>query len=509
MTTRVARFPGNLSGAGGRDHRTSWFVTLPLCVLLVGVIVVVVDKQRWSAAIVFAALPAVVALLSADLRAVATGLRSSLILPAVIAVVPLLNGFNLGVGGAYATGATILAALPWLLVLMYVGALGPVETAAFKRRARKLALPLAGIVLATAAAQAATGEIRHPVVQLTSVFSLYFLVGMVGFFLLACLYCSSAERIERLMWWCLVVNVVQVVVVLGQKVAPGAVSPLETLLRVRPTSGYVTGALGDAELTAETMVLMYAWALCLALWGRTSRRRLASGLLAGAYLIAAASLSIRSGILGVGGVTILVIAFSLVGTKRRASWGVVVALFGTLVLLFASSGLLRGLPAGVEARLTSGSTAGQLNGKDQGLANRQPIYVAAFRAAAHMPITGYGINHVAPVEAQAGPNVSWTSLHSIWLWSLLSAGFAGLAFTVLLFFRLLTCASRAWSRARSGVSAALLASVLFLLVDQSKVDAVRLPVYAFFLFAFFGMVASYWRIVQVETTAGSTAEEGT
>jgi O-antigen ligase len=211
----------------------------------------------------------------------------------------------------------------------------------------------------------------------------------------------------------------------------------------------------------------------------------------------------------VGGVTILVIAFSLVGTKRRASWGVVVALFGTLVLLFASSGLLRGLPAGVEARLTSGSTAGQLNGKDQGLANRQPIYVAAFRAAAHMPITGYGINHVAPVEAQAGPNVSWTSLHSIWLWSLLSAGFAGLAFTVLLFFRLLTCASRAWSRARSGVSVALLASVLFLLVDQSKVDAVRLPVYAFFLFAFFGMVASYWRIVQVETTAGSTAEEGT
>ncbi len=494
------RSPVVLSRTVGSHHSLP-LLTLSLCVVVVGGAVLAIASQRWSAAVLVAAAPAVAAVLFSDLRAAARGVRSSFVLPAVIGMMPLLRWFSPGVGGANVSGSTLLAALPWALLLIYAGACRPSDLSAFRRRARVLALPLTGIILATAAAQLATGELWRPTLQLNNAFSLYHVAGMAGFFLLSCFYCSSRERVARLLRWSLIINVVQVAVVLAQKLAPSGGGPFQVILRVNPSGGTVLGLLGDAELTAELMVLLYAWALCFTIWSRTGRQRLGAGVLTGAYLIAALSLTHRTALLGVVGVTILVVALASLGARKRVHWAVLVALLGTLLLMFGSSGLVRSLPSAVVARTVPGTGSVQFFTEGGGFANRESIYVAAGRAVASMPITGYGIEHVKPVSGQAGVAAGLISLHSIWLWSLLSAGIAGLAFTILLYAKLLVCAFRAWFAARSGTSAALLVSVLFLVVDQSKVDAVRLPVYAFFTFALFGMVASYWRDLQVETAA--------
>lgn len=492
--------------AGG--ERSSSLLMFGVSAAVIAACVLAIASQRWSVALVVAALPMLAVLLSSDLRVASSDVRSDFIPAVLIAATPLLSRFSLGVGGGYVGGFAVLGAFAWLLVLLRVGVSGSLENAAFRQRAGVLAVPLTGIILATAAAQVTTGEAWSPVLQLTHVFSLYSLIAMLGFFLLSCQFCSSRVRVERLMWWCMFINVVQVAVAVGERFAPQVMGDLLSVLNVRSSGGIDPGGFfGDSELSAELFVLLWIWSLCFMIWGRGQRQRIGAGILAAAYLVGILTMVHFSALFGATGATALVLAFaSLQGVVQRGRWVVVVVLIGGVLLLFGSSSLVREIPSGVVGRLASTTGRAYLSTEGGMFANRQTLYDAAAHLATHgMPITGYGMEHTRYLGEELGS--SYVSTHSIWLWGLLSAGVAGLVFTILLFAMLLTSAFRAWLRVRTGVSVALLVSVLFLALDQSKVDAVRLPVYAFFIFGFFGMVASYWRSVRTETKMGASVDE--
>jgi O-antigen ligase len=449
---------------------------------------------RLATAAALALLPLLATLFLSDATAYKAHGRPSRLIPLVIAASPLLRWLTPGVGRAYFTFATLWAALAWFLVLAYSEISEADDRRAFGRRAGGLAVPLICLVVTTALAQIAAGDLERPSAQLLQAWSLYFLVGMVGFYLLACLYCSSVERIEALMWWALIFGVPQVLVILEQRVLNGGVGPIQHVLQVQPVAGtYVFGVLGDGELTAELLVTLFIWSLSLALWSPVGRRRTGATILTVAYLVGAVSLSHRSAVMGAVGAALLIAIVSQGPATRRSDVGRAVAIVAVAVLMFAASGTARSLPSSAVSRMGSQNTL-FLSANDVGLANRGHIYAAAGRLIPGLPLTGYGMDHVRPLVYEAHTPIS--STHSIWLWGLLSAGFMGLGATILVFVVLLVYALRTWARTRSGISIALLVTLLFVIVDQSKVDAVRQPVYAFFLFAVFGMIASHWRLVQ-------------
>ena len=407
------------------------------------------------------------------------------VLPAVLVLIaPSVRWISLPVSRTYATGQTLLPILAVGVLLAYARTASAPVWGRFRGHARPLGRPLLLLAAAVLLSQIASGDILRPVDLITSPFSVAFVLGGLAFYALGCLAGDTALLRERVLEAGMVMGLLQAAVVLDQ--ATGGIVGIGAALGApAAVSGYVAGLLGDGELTSELLVIMLIWSLSLAVWGGTGRRRLLGTACSLVYLIGCLAMSHRSAFLGAIGALAAIALLGMAGRADRAKGKAAVAVLAVLLvfgLFWVSFSQVQALPDSVLGRMAT-QGIGQTD-----MLNRGVVYATAISLAPQVPVTGFGIGVVDQLNA-AG-QTQYISTHSLWLWAGLSAGIVGLAACVWLFGGAFTISLREWRHSPSAATAALFATSVFLIIDQSKIDYVRIPVYAYFLMGVLGLVSS-------------------
>lgn len=428
----------------------------------------------------------VIVALFADIRAIVAKRRSSIVVPVCLTIGQyLLNRQLLEVSFLPFPLAIGLSSFP--LLVMYYHVLPDAERDHFWRRARTFGLQIAFFLFAVLASQVATGSVLNR----QSPFAFIYFLNAVGFFLLTCLYCTSVTEVRRLIWVLVVGGGLQVLVVMEQSL--DLAGPLHWLLNLPPWGSFVHGSLGDGELFAEYMIILSVWSIGLAWFAGSLRERIVALLFALGYIFAGAATVYRSFLPGIAGSITLLVVLALSGKhplKRKGRAVFTLAILSTVIGVFFSEVLANGIASTALSRFS------EIDFSGPDAFNRARVYSAVASMAPTIPLTGLGIKHLDELSWRVGYQL--ISTHSIVLWALLSAGWLGLLSLVTLIVSVAVVAIRAYLAAvkQRGttlwVSATLVATIAIFVVDQLKVDYVRSPTYAYFVWIIFGMISSLY-----------------
>lgn len=390
------------------------------------------------------------------------------------------------------------------LVVMYLALLSPVQRAVAVRRVMPVLIPAALLV-----GFVSLSYVLSQSVGTADVLRLVELASGLAFILLAAVYCRSSSGFERLVELIVLVAVLQLPIVVAQAIGltnalPSALgqlnarafggtlaSPTISVAGGSSSLGFVfrfPGSFGDYELLAECAGLALVLCVGMIVFGLGRRSRVQ--LLAAAFCALAVGwfTGTRSFVMASAGavVVLLVLAVLMSGDriKRVRRFAVGAVLLG-LALIWL-------VPGEVTSGLLSRFVLSDASLSGPNAFNRGALFRIWWELAQKMPPLGYGTRMMEVVQA-SHPSFVLESPHSLYFSVLLTAGWLGLAALIALVVTVIFLAART---ALSGTSAdsrywgaVLLAAALYIFVNETKIEFLRLPFYTDLVFLLFGLVA--------------------
>ena len=396
----------------------------------------------------------------------------------------------------------LFQALIALAVLFYLSLATPEERSHVVRNARPLALPAFLLVFLVTLSYLSS--------QTLSRFDGYFLfefLTCLSMIPLVALYCKTLRDFERMVYVVIAGGLLQLPIVLGQALGyadslPGGLARLGasggslTDLAVSGSVARYFGSFGDYELLAEYSAIVLILCFGIVVFGLSSRRSLMVLGTVGAALVGWFTGTRGFALGALGGVAILaILAVFLSGRRFARVWRLAVLLFAVVV------GILWLVPSQVTAGFLGRLALPNSSISGPNAFNRAPLFKTWISLAHGMPPLGYGADMMDRVH-RAYPML--VSPHSLYFSILLSGGFPALAalilFVAVLLFTVLkvTLASPVPKCRRWG--AVLTAVVAFWLVDEIKIEFLRLPFYMDFVFLVFGLIAALGALSWNRTT---------
>ena len=471
------------------------FALLAATTLIVAAAAVVLRKPAYFLPL-FAAIPLFVVALHAESERVRMG-RRPLAVPLLIISLPF--GWLLGDKFMLLTQAAACG-----LVVLYLSLFTPRERARVVRRVMPVLIPAALLAAAFALSYGLS-----PTLTQADLVKLFDFVTAPAFILLAGVYCRSWSDLEFLVELILLTIVIQLPVVLAQafgltNALPGPLaqlgaaayggtlsSPTIAVAGSSSALGFVfrfPGSFGDYELLAEAAGLALVLAVGMIVFSLGSRSRIQLFIAALSALCVGWFTGTRSFVVAsvLAVIVILVFAVLMSGSRlKRVMRFAAGAAFLVLALILV---LPREVMSGLLSRfLLSDAT---LTGPDA--FNRASLFKTWWELAGKMPWSGYGTQMLAVVQA-SHPSFELKSPHSLYFSVLLTAGWLGLVALVCLLVAVLVSAIRATRSPMSAMSrywgAVLLAASFYVVVNEAKIEFLRLPFYTDMVFLLFGIVA--------------------
>jgi O-antigen ligase len=432
------------------------------------------------------ALPWFLVVLTADSRRMRLGLVP-IGIPVLVLALPFVSVVLPGAGSTslFQAGSVCLAGF-YLLVI------GPVARRQALLRARPAVLPLAlmfGLFgLSYALSPGVTRDDWLYVFQLLSACA-YVVLGSV--------LCDSVPRVKSGIFMLIGAGALQLPVVLLQMTGIADRLPARLELSASQYLGRYPGSFHDYELLAEFCAMCFLACLGLIVFRLHPPRRSVIFALAGCVLVVGWLTMTRALLFGVVGGSVLLVVFALLqsGARFARLWRLlgVIALMGILVTAF--------VPSSVSSSYLQRFTQSDVSLSGNAF-NRGELYATGWSLVDEMPPQGYGANMITVFDRAWGGSLGiaeLTSPHSLYMTTLLTAGFPGLIALAWLAVAVLamsfSCALR-----RRGASAdvralgAILATVLVVwVVTEVKIDFVRHSFYVDLLAFLFGIVSSlFW-----------------
>jgi hypothetical protein len=390
------------------------------------------------------------------------------------------------------------------MVVMYLAVLSRSARAIAVRRVMPVLIP-AGLLAGTFALSYALSQSLSK----TDLYGLAQFVSAPAFVLLAGIYCRSWNDLELLVEMILLAVVVQLPIVLAQafgltNALPGPLrqlsaqafggtlsSPTIAVAGGSSAMGFVfrfPGSFGDYELLAECAGLALVLSVGMIVFGLGSRSRLqllaaALSALCVGWFTGTRSFVVASAF---AVVVLMVMAVLMSGARfKRVMRFAAGAIFLGLALVLV---LPREVTSGLLSRFLLSDVS--LSGPDA--FNRAGLFKTWWELAQKMPWSGYGTRMMAVVQA-AHPSFVLKSPHSLYFSVLLTAGWFGLAALICLLTAVVVSAVLAARSQGSAMSrywgAVFLAATLYVIVNEVKIEFLRVPFYTDLIFLLFGLVA--------------------
>jgi O-antigen ligase len=473
----------------------SLLVLLVTTTLVVAAACVILQKPAYFPPLL-AAVPLLVFALHAESERVRSG-RRPLAVPFIIISLPF--GWLLGDKWVLLTQAAVCG-----LVVMYLALLTPRERASVVRRVMPVLIPAtllaAAFVLSNALSQTLTQADLVRLIQFASA---------PAFILLAGVYCRSWSDLEALVELILLAVVLQLPVVLAQAFGltdglPGPLAqlgaeafggtlsnPTITVAGGSSALGFVfrfPGSFGDYELLAEAAGLALVLAVGMIVFSLGSRSRTQLLIAALSALCVGWFTGTRSFIVASALAVIVILVFAVLMSGSRLKRLMRFAAGAAFLALALVLVLPRQVTSGLLSRFLLSDAS--LTGPDA--FNRISLFKTWWELAQSMPWSGYGTQMLAVVQA-SHPSFELTSPHSLYFSVLLTSGWLGLAALVSLLVAVVVSAVRATRSRRSAAArywgAVLFAATLYIIVNEAKIEFLRLPFYTDMVFLLFGIIA--------------------
>jgi len=442
------------------------------------------------------ALPWLVVLLSVDSRRVSLGL-APIGIPILVLALPLAHlVFSGGLSEVFFQAGTVG------LAAFYLSALGPAERRRALARAFPVALPFLILFCVFGLSYVLT-----PVLTRGDLYVVFNLVSASAYVVLAGVFCNSVQRVRRGIVLLIVAGAIQLPIVVAQ--ASGIADRLPASLGLGtagwggPLVGRVTigsaralarypGSFGDVELLAEFSTVCVLLCLGLIMFRLRPPRSSILYALAGCAALVGWLTGTRSFLLGAVSGLLLLVAVALQQSGRRlARAGRAVLVMGLVGIVVAAL-----VPSSVSSAYLDRFRSSELSQRGD-FYNRGPLYRTAWGLVGEMPTLGYGANMMTVFDQSWGAPIP--SPHSLYLTTLLTAGFLGLAGLAWLLLRLvampISCAlrrrgGRTELRALGGILAVVMVAWV---ANEVKIEFLRHSFYVDLMAFLFGLVSSlFW-----------------
>ena len=438
------------------------------------------------------ALPWLAVILSVDSRRMNLGLAPIGILVLVLALPFAHLAFSSGLPGVLFQGGSLAVAA------FYLSALGPAERRRALARAYPVALPLLILFCLFG-----LSYVLSPVLTRGDLYVVFNLVSASAYVVLAGVFCNSVQRVTRGIVLLIVVGAIQLPILVAQ--ASGIADRLPASLGLG-TAGWggslvgrvgtgltrYPGSFGDVELLAEFSTACFVLCLGLMMFRLRPPRSSILYALAGCVALVGWLTGTRSFLFGAVGGSLLLLAIALQQSGLRlARAGRVVLVFG---LVGAAVVVL--VPSSVNSAYLDRFSLPEVS-LSGNFFNRGNLYRTSWDLVGDMPASGYGANMMTVFEQSWGAPV--VSPHSLYMTTLLTAGFMGLAGLAWLLFALvampLSCAlRRRGGRTELRALGSILAVVMVSWVlSEVKIEFLRQIFYVDLMAFLFGLVSSlFW-----------------
>jgi len=326
-------------------------------------------------------------------------------------------------------------------------------------------------------------------------------LGAVGYYLAACLYCKDGANIRSLLWFMMVIALLQPLFDLQALTGLLSFVPGMSVLRVSGINSQY-GSFRDLELLAENMVISIIWVAAHSFSKNNWKAYLSSGFMLFAFGFTGIITGARSFVgFTVAGV-LMVFVLSLMRTKKvnRSLWFLA-------VIIVTSMGVWAILPGWVGDWFNFRIQETQTEFATGNYFNRAPLYAATISMAQDMPFFGYGGNSNDKYHAflisetnslVVNPNIN--SPHSMFSWALLTSGYPGFLALVILFGSALYYGYKIWRTGRymnkslGLLSIGLIVSIVIMILDEMKIEFSRLNIAMFYFVVMFGVISAWFSL---------------
>jgi hypothetical protein len=401
----------------------------------------------------------------------------------------------------------------WFLFLIYYLFSSPQKKRDFWVRTKQLGwlfiLFLSSLIFSNAFNGTLPQESLLNLLAQSSGYQLFPWLAAAGYYMLTCLYCSSRLEIERLIKIMVVVAAIQPLFIL--LTSTGIFNNLPILSALQQTNPLIfnnsqtafhssMGSLSDTELLAEYMGCMLVFAIT---WFLVARRQFTKLVLF--FLIFSFGMAgVLSGMRSFWVISALAIILIMLLSPKNRKFGrtlfniiLVVALAIVLIYIFTPDQVFEWFSLRLDQTRNELISGNYLN--------RTKIYEWGLSLARYMPVYGFGGRmseefHNYVLTQSGGFNI-W-SPHSIYLWSLLTSGFAGLTINIEIFLVSLFSAYRVWAYERKAqtrfafYSMAVFVVAILIPIHEIKIDFARVAVMMQFYFVFYGLISSWYGLVK-------------